>query len=202
MSFACSGASQSDLFGPTSGDGGGGGGGDAGGDAGGGGDSGGKDSAPPLDSGPNPGQDSGIVVNEKPAPVCNDLTQHGAFVVPTPTLTQPPAPNPLTTLVPGLYVASSIIEYQTSSTTEPMQKITVDVTATRYYYVYDTQSTHQVLTLDWMLADGELTRDVLCSSSPTSGSVKNRIDQAPDGYIIYTQSTQGHPLAIRYTRSN
>jgi len=206
VAAACSGASDSDLFGPSSGagtngaDSGGGGGGDAGG---GGTDAANDSPAPPVDSGPNPPKDSGVVVTESPAPTCHDLTQHGAFVVATATPSAPPSPNPLTTLAAGLYVATGVIEYQTTTTTEPAQKITVDVTPTRYYYLYETASTRQAITLDWSLADGTLTRDVLCSSSPTGGGpVKNRIDTAPNGYIIYTTSTQGHPLAIRYTRSN
>src|SRR5258706_379035 len=56
---------------------------------------------PGKDGGPDPGKDSGVVVTEKPAPVCHDLTQHDAFVVATATPSAPPAANPLATFTPG-----------------------------------------------------------------------------------------------------
>ena len=199
---ACSGSASSDLFGPSDGSsggvdsGGGGGGGDSGG--GGGGDSGGG-------GGSDAGKDAGVVVHEEPAPLCNDLTQLDPFVVPVANPSAPPAPNPPPTIDPGLYVASSIVEYETSQTQEPPQKITVAVTATRYFYLYDTGSQHLPVTTDWSLADGTLTRTILCEPGVDAGTipvVKNRVDQAADGYIVWARSRLGNPLAVRYTRSN
>ena len=98
------------------------------------------------------------------------------------------------------------IEYQTNTTIEQAQKLTVDVTASRYYYLYENANPtqRQVYTLDWSLAEGELTRNIVCTSSPggTGAPVKNRVDLANNGYTLYSTSGQGRPLAIRYQRTN
>jgi hypothetical protein len=200
---ACSGSTASDLFGTSGGPADGGSSGSSGGHDASTKDSGGDDASPIPPPPPPPGQDSGVVVTEKPAPICHDLTQHDSFVVPSTSVSSPPPPNPLTTFTLGLYVATSIIEYNTNTTIEPPQKITADITATRYYYLYETASERQPLTTDWSITNGTLTRNILCTPGGTgTGPVKQRIDAASSGYIIWTQSRQGNPLAVKYTRSN
>jgi hypothetical protein len=201
VTAACSGAASTDLFGGASSDAG---------HTEGGASEGGVPPPPPPppvigDAGSDTGpKDAGVVVTEKPAPVCHDLTQHDAFVVATANPGNPPAANPLTTFQPGLYVASAVIEYNTTVTTEPPQKVTADITATRYYYLYDSATQHTVYTTDWSIEKGILTRNILCASVNTGGGgpVKQRIDATPNGYTIYTLSQQGNPLAVRYVRSN
>ena len=88
------------------------------------------------------------------------------------------------------------------SSVKSTQKITADITSTRYYYLLETAADRTVLTMSWSIESGTLTRNVLCSATPAGGAVKQRIDASPNGYTIWTQSRNGRPLAIRYVRSN
>lgn len=204
VTAACSGATTTDLLSASGGSASDGGGVDAGKDGTTGNEGGVVPPPPPpgTDGGPPP-TDSGIVVTEKPAPICHDLTQHDAFVVATANPAAPPPANPLSTLTPGLYVASAVIEWQSNTTLEPAQQITADITASRYYYRYDTATDHLAITTDWAVDRGTLTRNILCTSgNPGGGPVKQRIDVSANGYTIWTTSRQGNPLSIKYVHSN
>ncbi|HEY8074552.1 MAG TPA: hypothetical protein VIF62_10585 [Labilithrix sp.] len=199
VAAACSGSASTDLFGSSGGPGDSGTGSEGG--------SSGTSGGGPIDSGgggDSGGMDAGVSVHELPAPACHDLTQQDPFVVPTANSGPPPAANPATTIAPGVYIATSIIEYEATATLEPAQRITVAVTGSRYYYLYDTAKEHLPVTAEWSIADGTLSRTILCEGPADAGGqvVKNRIDQATDGYIVWAKAQTGNPLAVRYSRAN
>lgn len=139
-------------------------------------------------------------VSEEPYPLCHDLAQRGAAVTPVANLGGVPAATPLTELPHGLYSVTAITEYETAITVESPRRITVAVAPTRYFYRID-GSTQESIVAQWTLANGRLKRTVLCrSSSTSSASVEQRVDAAPDGFIVYASSDAGRPLALRYAR--
>ena len=151
-----------------------------------------------------PGIDAGIVVTEKPAPACNDLTQRAAPV--TTTADPGPAPTPavLSEIALGLYVVTSIIDYGGAAVAQPgPTRTTVLFTATKQYYVHDDEKgVHQVFTLDWKLESGKLTRTILCSGSPGTAPPAYRIRASANGFTVYIDNLApgSRTETLRYER--
>ena len=165
----------------------------------------------PIDAnGEDARPDAGFVVNEKPAPDCNDLTQHGALVTPVGDPGNAPAQVPIATVAPGLYVLVSATDYGDVTPIPPAlpSRTTVVFTATRQYYRSEDGNgdAPQVLTLDWKIANNRITRKVLCAAQPAQvgTTVDYRIDGSPKGFIVYVPSSGGGgPVrlqAFRYDR--
>ena len=154
--------------------------------------------------------DAGFVVHELPSPQCNDLTQHGSAVVPTANPASPPAQVPILTIPLGLYVLVSAVDYGGSTPIQPVtsSKTTSVFTATRQYYLSESGNggQPQQLTLDWKVVSNRLIRTVLCAQSPgqVGQMVDYRIDEAPNGFIVYVPVVNGPDMgrtqAFRYTR--
>jgi hypothetical protein len=171
-------------------------------------DGGGNQGTLPADGGAQPsldaGFDAGISVTEEPAPTCHDVTQKGSVVTPTMGAEPIPAPTPATTIPAGVYVLVSETDYGALGAVP--EKITVVVTSTRYYYLYEFAAPGkppQRITLDWRIENGVLKRRVLCASTGTivGTEVDDRIDATSDGYTLYVQSSPGGPTsALRYAR--
>lgn len=151
-------------------------------------------------------KDSGIVVSEKPAPECHDLTQRGALIAPIGNPGSPPAQVPITTVAPGLYVLVSTTDYGGATPVGTPASITVAFTASRQYYLQGSTGTPQALTLDWKIADNRLIRKIICASTPSQvGTVVDyRIDGAPNGFIVYvpmpSSGSTPRTEAFRYVR--
>lgn len=160
-------------------------------------DSGGK-----ADSGG--GDDAGVfVVNEKPSPQCNDLAQTAPTITPVGMPGPPPDATPLTTITPGLYIATSIIDYGGSTAIDPTPtQTTVFFTATKQYYVHDVENgAHQQITLSWQVTESKLVRQILCSKDGTGNTVSYRIDETPKGFTVFVDPNQeGRVEAVRYER--
>lgn len=145
----------------------------------------------------------GPQVKELAPPACHDVVQRGPEVTPTVGATAP-APNPLTALVPGVYVEKERIDYEVATPGLPdKEQATAIVTANRYYYLYQGGSDRTAVVTDWVLAGGKLTRKILCTSAPggsTGATSEVRVDASPNGYTVYTTGSTGKPVAIRYER--
>lgn len=157
---------------------------------------GGPDGATPDGSRPgeDAGRDAGLAVKELPAPVCNDLKQRAVAIKPTASLGLPPQPAPITTIAPGLYVATEIVDYNGATPiSDATFQTTVFFTATKQYYVNDgpPPSMHQQLTLAWKLASGRLERSVLCSQGTPPADVSYRVGASPDGFTVFIDNVGG-----------
>lgn len=145
----------------------------------------------------------GPQVKELAPPACHDVAQRGPEVTPTVGATAP-APNPLTALVPGVYVEKERVDYEVATPSLPdKEQATAIVTANRYYYLYQGGSDRTAVYTDWVLAGGKLTRKILCTSAPggsTGSTSEVRIDASPNGYTVYTTGSTGKPVGIRYER--
>jgi hypothetical protein len=168
------------------------------------------DGSSPIDSStPDAGKDAGVVVNELPAPACNDLTQHADLVTAVGNPGSAPSQVPISTITPGLYVLASAVDYGGAQPIDPVisSRTTVVFTATRQYYLSEDAKggAPQVFTLDWKITNNRLVRKVVCTQSAGQiGSVVDyRIDAQPKGFIIYVPSTgsgQSRLQAFRYDR--
>ena len=146
-------------------------------------------------SSPVPGKDAGPTgVTEKPAPDCHDLVQQANLVTPVGTPNSPPPPGPITTITPGTYVLVSATDFDGQQPIKPVfsSKTTVVFTATRQYYLSESDGSTTALTLEWKITEGRLLRKVLCAQQPGSigTTVDYRIDAAPKGFVIYVPDTQ------------
>ncbi len=180
---------------------------DGGGGDGSGSDGGGSDGATGTDgAAADSSFDGGVVVHEGTAPACHDLAHAGAPVSVVANSGSPPTATPLPSLEPGLYVVTSVIEYGTSTTTEPSNRTTIYVTPTRYYFLYDAPAgtgpaRHDIITTNWALDAGTLKRTVLCTSQGSPGqNVEHRVDTSAGGFTLYALSAASRPIGIQYVK--
>lgn len=187
---ACGGASESDIFGPA---------GSSATDSGAAPSeaSASDASTPEVDGGggreAGGGKDAGLVVTEQPAPDCNDLGQQASLVARTASLMAAPTPSPITTIPPGLYEVTHIVDYNGALPLgETKTRTTVLFTATRQYYVNDDSlGAHQQITLDWAIANGKLNRSVVCTSTPLgTTTVSQRVGASPNGFTVFIDNLQ------------
>jgi hypothetical protein len=166
-------------------------------------DAGGDSATTPPEDATTPDASDGALafsVKELPAPMCHDLTQRGGTVVVSASPMSPPAASPINTIPSGLYVATTITEYETPTTAEPAEQITIFVTSSRYYYTAKIGDDVESVSTTWNVSGGSVDREMLCSSKGRTGTFKNRVDAAPNGFLLHTTSNAQHPLVIRYER--